>query len=277
MIEPVEKITWGRPPDMPEIEVVVAENSRRPWCVYHETYTACTIVDHGGLTEWKYRRKANFLYQHHVALMEPGEIHRTVRHTGSSNFFVVQLKPALVETMAKELGIESPPHWSAAQAATREIFQAFARFHASLPRGSLLERQSRLTQCITLLLQNCSERSPAVEPPVVRTGLGRARDYLHAHAIEHVALADLARIAGLSRFHFLRSFSHQFGAPPHAYQMALRIEKVRDLLRAGVPTPAIEAGFADQSHLTRHFRNLMKVSPGRYAAMVGAGAARQEQ
>ena len=276
MIEPVEKITWGRPPDMPEIEVLTAENSRRAWCVYHQTYTICTILDHGGLTEWRYRRKANFLYQHNLMLMEPGEVHRTVRHTGMANFHVVQLAPSLVEAMAREVGVESPPHWSDAQAARPEIFQAFARFHAALARkGSLLERQSRLTQCVHLLLLNHSERAPARPALLVRAGLARARDYLHAHAAEHIALADLAQLAGLSRFHFLRLFSRHFGIPPHAYQVNLRIEMTRGLLRAGVPVQAIEAGFADQSHLTRHFKRQMKVTPGQYAAMLRPGARQQ--
>ncbi|MDB6169298.1 MAG: transcriptional regulator, AraC family [Verrucomicrobia bacterium] len=269
MVAPAEKIVWGRPADMPEIEILAAENSRRPWCVYHQTYTVCTIMEHGGLTEWTYRRKNHVFYKHHVGLMEPGEVHRTTKHTGSANFYVVQISPELVGTLAKEVGVDSPPHLCAGQASLPGLFQAFARFHGGLAnQASLLERQSRLTECINLLLLNCSERRPVHIPVAVGAALRGSRDYLHAHAAKHISLADLARVAGLSRFHFLRSFAQQFGVPPHAYQINLRIEKIRNLLKLGVPIQAIEAGFADQSHLIRHFKKSMKVTPGQYAAMV---------
>jgi AraC-like DNA-binding protein len=79
----------------------------------------------------------------------------------------------------------------------------------------------------------------------------------------------LAWAMGMSRFHFLRTFARQFGLPLHAYQINQRMERIRRLLKAGVPVGEIEAGFADQSHLTRHFKRLMGVSPGQYALMAG--------
>jgi len=73
----------------------------------------------------------------------------------------------------------------------------------------------------------------------------------------------------MSRFHFLRIFAQQFGWPPHAYQMALRVERARILLKAGVPIGDIELGFMDQSHFTRHFKESIGVTRGLYAKMVG--------
>jgi AraC-like DNA-binding protein len=56
------------------------------------------------------------------------------------------------------------------------------------------------------------------------------------------------------------------GMPPHAFQTQLRITRAKEMLRRGWPISrvALEAGFADQSHLTRHFKRLLQVTPGQY-------------
>jgi len=80
-------------------------------------------------------------------------------------------------------------------------------------------------------------------------------------------LDQLSSAAGLSRFHLLRTFTNQVGIPPHAYQIRVRIEHARRLLRMGMPSVAAAnaVGFADQSHLTRHFKRVLYETPGAYA------------
>ena len=79
----------------------------------------------------------------------------------------------------------------------------------------------------------------------------------------------IARIAArhaASREGFTRKFARQFGMPPHAYRLVGRLNEVRVRLRDGdsVAGVAAELGFADQSHLGRHFRRLFGVSPRAY-------------
>jgi AraC-like DNA-binding protein len=57
-----------------------------------------------------------------------------------------------------------------------------------------------------------------------------ARDHLHAHLEERVPLADLARRAGLSRFHFLRLYRETFGVTPGEQLTRLRIARAKQLL-----------------------------------------------
>jgi AraC-like DNA-binding protein len=53
---------------------------------------------------------------------------------------------------------------------------------------------------------------------------------------------------------------------PHDYQIQIRVRRARTLLLAGCPIAqaAAEAGFYDQAHLTRHFKRITGISPGRY-------------
>jgi len=92
----------------------------------------------------------------------------------------------------------------------------------------------------------------------------RARHYLHDNFNESVSLDELAALARLSRFHLVRAFALHTGIPPHAYQLKLRIERACVLLRSGVTAAeaATQVGFADQSHFTRHFKRIRRITPG---------------
>jgi AraC-like DNA-binding protein len=94
------------------------------------------------------------------------------------------------------------------------------------------------------------------------------RDYLHAMAETQVGIADLARTAGVSGTQVIRSFSAGTGMPPHSYLVSLRVERAKVLLRSGrsPAETALKVGFSDQSQLTRHFKRVTGVTPGRFAA-----------
>jgi AraC-like DNA-binding protein len=81
-------------------------------------------------------------------------------------------------------------------------------------------------------------------------------------------LAELAELSGVSRFQLLRGFACEVGATPHAYLVQRRVGLARQLLAAGqsIVDAAINAGFADQSHMTRAFVRQFGVTPGRYVA-----------
>lgn len=104
-----------------------------------------------------------------------------------------------------------------------------------------------------------------------------ARAYLEEHWDRNVSLDELARAAGLSKFHLTRRFARSVGVPPHAYQNQLRVHHAADMLRRGLPVgeAARRAGFCDASHLSRHFKRALGTTPGRYLRdHAHAGAAR---
>ena len=112
----------------------------------------------------------------------------------------------------------------------------------------------------------------AVEPAPVR----RAREYLSTNLADKVPLAELAAVAGLDTFRLLRAFRKVHGVPPHRYQIALRVERAKQLIQDQVgPLAAIafETGFADQSHLTRNFKRWAGVTPLVYARAVARSRA----
>ena len=89
-----------------------------------------------------------------------------------------------------------------------------------------------------------------------------------AHLDANMSLDDLAMITGLSRFHLLRVFRAATGLPPHTYFNHMRLRRAKRLLfdGASIADAAAATGFADQSHLNRHFKAMWGVSPGAFIA-----------
>ena len=104
--------------------------------------------------------------------------------------------------------------------------------------------------------------------------LGRVRDYLRDNPGELVTIAELAALAGLTESHLIRAFHREFGLPPHAYHLRRRLAAASELLASGVSvsTVAYECGFADQSHLSRKFKEVYGLTPAAWATAVATGA-----
>jgi AraC-like DNA-binding protein len=99
--------------------------------------------------------------------------------------------------------------------------------------------------------------------------LTRVMRYVDERLGESISLADLANLAGVSRFHFARQFRVSTGESPMEYRRRMRIERAKRILAqqsATIAEVAIRLGFADQSHFTRTFRRMVGVSPGHYVA-----------
>jgi AraC-like DNA-binding protein len=89
---------------------------------------------------------------------------------------------------------------------------------------------------------------------------------LHERLADPPSLAELAEMTELSQFALLRAFRTETGLPPHAYLNQLRVRRARLLLDNGVSAAdvAAQVGFADQAHLTRHFKRVVGVPPAAY-------------
>ncbi|MEO0457919.1 MAG: AraC family transcriptional regulator [Cyanobacteria bacterium P01_A01_bin.114] len=94
--------------------------------------------------------------------------------------------------------------------------------------------------------------------------LEQVRAYIDAHLSEDISLAELAKVAGLSKFYFSEMFKQSLGLPPYRYVLLQRIERAKQCLREGnlpISDIALHCGFADQSHLAKHFRKSVGTTP----------------
>lgn len=143
-----------------------------------------------------------------------------------------------------------------------------ALFDAAASGAPPLEQQCRLATFLEVAL--AAPREP-MRPQRLTAPIARARRMLHERVADDVRLEELEAAVGLSRFYLVRRFRAEVGLPPHAYQLALRIDRARALVADGLALADVAAhcGFTDQSHFTRHFRRAIGVAPGAYARSTG--------
>jgi len=135
--------------------------------------------------------------------------------------------------------------------------------------GSALEADVALSELVTAAVRTLTPHAPALrDDGAGKRGVMRARDFLIAYADRNPTLDDLARHAAMNKFVLVRWFRRVFGTTPHAYLMAVRLERARTLLAAGMRSVDASAatGFADQAHFTRWFKRRYGVTPAAYAA-----------
>jgi AraC family transcriptional regulator len=111
---------------------------------------------------------------------------------------------------------------------------------------------------------------PSSGPSLTKRELQRVRDFVEARLTEPLRLADLAAAVPMSPYHFSRAFKSSTGMTVHEFVVRRRVEAARALLDRGgllVAEVARRTGFTDASHLARHFRRRVGMSPARYAAL----------
>src|ERR1700753_2533362 len=121
------------------------------------------------------------------------------------------------------------------------------------------------------ILQSEIERHSGAKPSATAglTGwqIARVRAFIDKNLHRTVHTRDLSAVARRSPAHFSRSFKLTFGEPPHAYVVKRRLEKGCSLMgtsSASLSEIALSAGFSDQAHLCRLFRQAFGQSPANW-------------
>jgi AraC-like DNA-binding protein len=101
-----------------------------------------------------------------------------------------------------------------------------------------------------------------------RPAVERVRQFLEAERTRIVTSGELEEISGHDRFSLARQFRQLYGTSPYRYLLMRRLDLVRREIRTckALVDIAVDAGFADQSHMTRFFRATYGLSPAQFRA-----------
>jgi AraC family transcriptional regulator len=94
--------------------------------------------------------------------------------------------------------------------------------------------------------------------------LRRVKEFIDARISNDITISDLAAVAGLSQFHFIRAFKDSVGLSPYQFVLSERIHRARELLSErylSIAEVALAVGFGDAAQLNRVFRKLVGVTP----------------
>lgn len=261
---------YGRDAGLGGLEFLVARRAEVPFSRhFHDTYSIGVIED--GANGFHLRGCREVAPAGAICIVPPGEVH-TGGEAGGFSYRNLYPSAGLLAAVAAELG-GPPPAFRSAVVVDAELHARFrALFDSLTHRAPLLERESLLHQALGLLVERHSDRPPVRSPASREPAIASVvREYLDAHVADAVSLGELASIGGCSRSYVVRCFRRSYGLPPHAYQRQRRVELAKRLVLGGTPLAeaAADAGFADQPHMTRLFRQILGVTPGLVGRQVG--------
>jgi AraC-like DNA-binding protein len=160
-------------------------------------------------------------------------------------------------------GITGVPYFAAPHVVDAGVAAAFGQMTQTLLASphEPLRAEVLLRAFFGNLLARHGERV-AVSAPAP-AGLLRVQDYIRAHFQKPLTVTQLADVAGLSRAHFTRAYTHAFHSPPHVFLNAVRIAHAQALMRTGTALAevAVACGYADQSHFARRFKGSTGITP----------------
>lgn len=267
---PSDQACYRRPAHRAGVELFHASIVRHQFEPHtHEAYGLGAIT--AGVGRFRWRGGEHLAPRATLMLMNPADIHTGQAETEAAwGYRMVYLDaPLLAELTGEPLW-----HFDAAVAHDGACATEVARLIAGLWQAADgLSFDSQLLQLVQALRCHARVRAgPAGQDAAMR--FAPVLDFMRARLDQTLSLEQLAGVAGLSPFHFLRSFKAQCHATPQQTLMAMRLFEAKRLLAlARAPADVAAAvGLADQAHLNRAFVRRYGVTPGRYQQQLGLRA-----
>ncbi|MBT2747401.1 MULTISPECIES: AraC family transcriptional regulator [unclassified Lysobacter] len=267
-VDAFDAAQFRQPAHRPGVELYRAHIVRHAFEPHtHEAYGLGAIES--GVERFRYRGSDHLAPPDSLVLMNPDVLHTGRAETeGGWRYRMVYVDPDVAAQITGEAG------WWFDDAVRHDPLRA-RRISARL--DSLWHARDPLafdSELYALLIEfRDHARIPHRARDEAAARFAPVIDYLRAHLADRLTLDELAAIAGLSPFHFLRRFRAQHHVTPQQMLMALRLHEAKRLLAAGVAPARIAAdtGLTDQAHLTRAFLRRYGVTPARYQKQVRGG------
>ena len=258
---PQDVAQFRRPAHRDGIELYRAHIVRHAFDPHtHEAYGLGAIES--GVERFRYRGSEHLAPPDSLVMMNPDVLHTGRAETeGGWRYRMAYIDAGVVEVVTGERG------WQFSDAVHHDIARA-RRVSTLLDRLWLAHEPLAFDSLLATLLQEFRSQA-RVAMPAAGEGMprfGRVIDYLRTNLAQRLTLEQLAEVAALSPFHFLRSFQAQHHVTPQQMLMALRLFEAKRRLADGEAPAQVAAatGMSDQAHLTRAFARRYGVTPARY-------------
>lgn len=204
-----------------------------------------------------------------VLIFNPLDTHTCEQiDAGRLDYRCINIKSEILQKAVGEItGEEQLPRFTQNVICHSELASCLRELHQMiLDKENDFKKKELFFLLIEQLLREYSNaaRTPAIEQPAQE--IQTVCDYLEQHYADSITLDRLSALAGLSKYHLIRSFTRQKGISPYCYLEAIRIGKAKGLLETGaLPVEvAFQTGFSDQSHFSNLFKRLIGLTPRQY-------------
>lgn len=262
--------TFWRDPALPFLEAREVRDGRRVCYALHshETFSIGAVT--GGRSTYRNGRAHETVGRGSVVVMNPDAVHACNPIDDEAwAYRMLFVDTVWLRETQRELGFghEQDLHlFDPMSADDPVLYQGLNRLYDVCTDATRdrLERESVVQQ---FFIDVHERLNPAPQPMRDDSHkLRRAADFIRAHCTEALTLARICAAAGLSASYLTRVFREQYGLTPHAFLMDQRIQYARRRLRRGhaIAEVALDAGFADQAHFQRAFKQRLATTPGHY-------------
>ncbi len=204
----------------------------------------------------------------------PAQTNHWVTWEKSLNFTVLVFDVSFLKQIADEMEsfpqIELTPQWNIFDPVIQSIVKALKTdLEAGSPAGRLYGESFGTALSVHLLKNSSTFKQKSFEylGGLSPQKLKRVLDYIEAHLTEDISLENLATLAEISSCYFSRLFKQSMQIAPHQYVIRQRVELALTMLQQSdleIADIALLCGFCHQSHLNRHFKRLVGVSPNAF-------------
>jgi AraC family transcriptional regulator len=249
----------------------------RPFEERHEAVSIAVVTD--GTFQYRSMNGKAVLAPGSLLLGNPGACFECGHEHGTGDrCLAFSLSPALLETVVAAVpGARNAPFAVPHLPPLSQLMPLLATAEVARETedaAGLEELALRLAGAVATTLADAARPPPAPSPGDERR-ISRALRRIETHAHETLTLGELAREAGMSPYHFLRTFRRVAGVTPHQHVLRTRLHRAAVRLRTcsqPVSAIAFEAGFGDLSTFNRRFVRLMGCAPGAWRAGGGPRA-----
>jgi AraC-like DNA-binding protein len=256
-------IARARPDTMP-IERIEAFFSGRGYSLHrHDTYAIGATLS--GVQSFRYRGSVRNSLPGGTIVLHPDELHDgQAGEEGGFHYRMAYIEPVSIQQVLRGRplpyipgGLSNDPRLRAA--ALRLVPSPNVHIEA-------FEYEDILYELALALEEASPARQRTTRAALDYVAAERARAYLREQVADPVRLEHLEKISGRDRWKLSRDFRRLFGTSPYRYLVMRRLDRVKQQLAAGIPAAqvAVECGFADQSHMTRHFTRTYGIPPARW-------------
>lgn len=203
------------------------------------------------------------------AVIVPANISHRVSANRGGSAIVLALEPAQFARTIDDIEcdrIELIPHFATPDPLIYQIGLALKRALETSGTTNRLYAETMTAALMVHLLQYYSAQQ--VTLPTYSGGLSKLKlqqviDYIHANLDRDLSLSELAALVQMSSHYFSQLFKQSMDTTPHQYVLRCRIERAKELLMQGLTIADVAkvVGFVDQSHLHRHFKQLVGITP----------------
>ncbi len=208
--------------------------------------------------------------QGNVVALHPDEVHDG--RAGAEHGFryrMIYIEPRLIAEALRGK-TTALPFMRSAVSADPPLRKAVQRALADLTRPYEPLEQDRIVAAIAdaLLALDLSLKAHASRT-IAAEAVDRARAFLDEHFIRTVASKELESVTGLDRYSLTRHFRARLGTSPYRYLTMRRLGQAKSAIASGhsLVEAAFMSGFADQSHMTRQFKQAFGLTPGHWHAI----------